>query len=147
MLFRSVRPQGKVNECNGDVTPIITLERSRSKAVNERPACVKDTFTKPLINIFERDVLLMKSLAIPFQPLGADRQADGLRKIVVKDGGEIYFVFLEPDQGTAHALASSGKTDLVRNNRSRCRDNLLSGRVALTGVRHFQGIITGEIRR
>ena len=98
----------------------LSLSNTQSKAVNERPACVKDTITKPLIDIFEPDVLVTKSVAIPFQTLRADRQADGLRKIVVKDGGKIYFVGLEPEQGTVHALASNGQADLVRNNSSRC---------------------------
>ncbi|HEY2364317.1 MAG TPA: hypothetical protein VGK36_24575 [Candidatus Angelobacter sp.] len=71
-----------------------TLEGSSSKLVNKAPACVKDTITKPLVDIFERGVLLVKNFAIPFQPLRADRQAHGLRKIFVKDGGKICFVRL-----------------------------------------------------
>jgi hypothetical protein len=92
-----------------------------------------------LIDILERDVLAMKGLAIPFQTLRAERQADGFRKIVVKDRGKIYFVRLEPGQSTTHALASNGEADLVRNDSSRHRHNLLSGGVALTRVRHFGG--------
>jgi|SRR5476649_775867 hypothetical protein len=124
-----------------------SLSISASKSANERPACVKDTITKPLIDILEHDVLLMKNLAIPLQALRADRQADGRRKIVVKDGGKICFVRLEPGQGATHALASNGESDLVRNNGSRCGHNLLCGGVASTRVRHFVCIITVEIRR
>lgn len=70
-----------------------TLEGS-SKSVNKAPACVKDAITKPLVDILERDVLLLKNFAIPFQSLRANRQTNGLLQIFVKDGGKICFVWL-----------------------------------------------------
>jgi hypothetical protein len=54
------------------------------KSGNEHPACLKDSITKALIDAFQHYVFLTNSIAIPFQALRAERQADGFRKILVK---------------------------------------------------------------
>jgi hypothetical protein len=108
-----------------------------SEAVNERPACLKESIPEALIDIFQRDVLVNKSLAVPFQTLIADRQANSFLKIFVKHSGKVYFVGLEPDQSPPHALTSDRDPDLVRNDSSGYRDNFLGGSITLARVRHL----------
>src|SRR5262249_23379107 len=61
----------------------------------------------------------------------------------VKDRWKIYFVRLKPEQSPTQALASHREADVVRNDRSRCRDNLLSGSITLTRVCPFDGHYRG----